>query len=242
MTTTPSRNSNQTLALLPDANARAIAEHLVAFANTDGGTLVIGYDERGKVLSRVTPEDIEGALREAASMTQPMVRAALEQADASGGGPSLVVRVPRSTDLHSLLDGRVLIRMGSANRPLTGDEIRNLATSKTSGDYEIEAMPGASLGDLDDDVIADYITKREMRTRRQETRDRVTMLREIGALDARGNPTVCGILLFGKNPQQIRGSLGPKQIFQSSHLRPSPLRRGCCAPLKLWTDAISQEG
>jgi ATP-dependent DNA helicase RecG len=205
---TTARTSNQTLALLPDANARAIAEHLVAFANTDGGTIVMGYDERGKPIGRVTPEDIEGALREAASMTRPMVRASLEQADASGGGPSLVVRVPRSTDLHSLLDGRVLIRMGVNNRPLTGDEIRNLATSKNSGDYETETVPGATLADLDDDVIAEYTSKRELRTRRVETRDRAALLREIGAIDMRGNPTVGGILLFGKNPQAFLPNSG----------------------------------
>ena len=53
------RSSTQTLALLPDANTRQIAEHLVAFANTDGGTIVMGFDERGKMTSRVMPEDID---------------------------------------------------------------------------------------------------------------------------------------------------------------------------------------
>ena len=71
------RSSTQTLALLPDANTRHIAEHLVAFANTDGGTIVMGFDERGKMTSRVMPEDIENALREAAAMTKPPVRASL---------------------------------------------------------------------------------------------------------------------------------------------------------------------
>lgn len=204
----PTRTANQTLALLPDGNVRALAEHLVAFANADGGTLVIGFDERGKAIARMTPEDIENALREAAGLTKPMVRASLEPGDAAAGGPALLVKVPRSTDLHSLLDGRVLVRTGGLNRPLTGDEIRNLATSKTSGDFEMEAVPGATMADLDDALITEYIGKRELRTRRQITQDRETLLREVGALDGRGNPTVCGILLFGRNPQAFLPNSG----------------------------------
>ena len=61
-------------------------------------------------------------------------------------GPALVIRVPRSSDLHTLDDGRVLVRNGSENRPLRGDEIRNLANSKATGDYEAEAVAGIRRG------------------------------------------------------------------------------------------------
>lgn len=202
------RSSTQTLALLPDANTRHIAEHLVAFANTDGGTIVMGFDERGKMTSRVMPEDIENALREAAAMTKPPVRASLEPSDTGSAGPSLVVRVPRSTDMHSMQDGRVIVRAGGQNRALTGDEIRNLATSKSSGDFEIESMPGATLDDLDEDIIKEFIAKREQRTRRVETREAQAILRDTGAIDAHGAPTVVGILLFAKNPQAFLPNSG----------------------------------
>lgn len=202
------RSANQTLALLPDANARSIAEHLVAFANTDGGTIVIGFDDRGKMTSRIMPEDIENALREAAGMTKPPVRASLEGADATSGGPSLVVRVPRSIDMHSMQDGRVIVRAGGQNRALTGDEIRNLANSKNSGDYEMETVPGATLDDFDEDIVKDFIAKREQRSRRVDSRDAVAILRDSGAIDPHGTPTVVGILLFAKNPQAFLPNSG----------------------------------
>jgi ATP-dependent DNA helicase RecG len=201
------RNSSQTLAVLPELDPAPIAETLVAFANSDGGTIVIGYDARGKEVAHAGAEDIENALRRAVERCRPPVRAMLEPIDASSG-PPLVIRVPRSGDLHTLDDGRVLVRNGNENRPLRGDEIRNLATSKATGDYEAEVVAGAGMDDLDPTIIDEYIQKREDRTRRKVSGDRIQLLREIGALDHRNQPLVAGILLFGKNPQAFMPQSG----------------------------------
>ncbi len=202
------RASTQLLAMLPDLDSMRIAETLVAFANSDGGTVVLGFDERGKETMHAEPEDVENVLRMAVEQCRPPVRAFLDEADSSTGGPALVIRVPRSTELHTLADGRMLVRVGGENRPLRGDEIRHLATSKATEDYETEAMPGASLDDLDPAIITEYIAKREERTRRKVTVDRQHMLREMGALDSHGQPTVAGVLLFGRNPQAFMPQSG----------------------------------
>jgi len=200
------RASSHVLAFLPTLDPQALAEVMVAFANTDGGTIVLGYDDRGRPTIDVAPEDIEAALRQAASLTSPPVMATIESSGDSHA-PHLVVRVPRSIDLHSTKDGRVLVRAAGENRVLTGEEIRHLTQSKSLGDYEAETVPAATLQDFDDDVVAEYIAKREARTRRKiDLAERTaagaaTLLQEIGALDMHGQPTVAGILLFGKNPQ-----------------------------------------
>jgi ATP-dependent DNA helicase RecG len=97
----------------------------------------------------------------------------------------------------------VLIRAGSENRPLGGEEIRQLAATKSSGDFESEAVAGAHRDDLDEDVLAEYIEKRQQRQRKVVMQTPDELLREIGALDEQGRPTHSGILLFGKNPQQF---------------------------------------
>ena len=202
----PPRASSHLLAFLPAPDPQALAETLVAFANSDGGTIVLGYDERGRLTTNVMPEDIEAMLREAAGRISPPVRATLESAG-NADNPQLVVRVPRSPDLHSLSDGRVFVRAAGENRALTGEEIRHLTQSKSIGDYEAESVAGATLADLDDQMVAEYIAKREWRTRRKiELAERnasgaAPLLKEIGALDGRGHPTVAGLLLFGRNPQ-----------------------------------------
>jgi ATP-dependent DNA helicase RecG len=201
------RASSHLLAMLPDAHAQPLAETMVAFANSDGGTIVLGFNDSGKAVARILPEEIEGVLREAAGMTQPPVRASLDPAGAGADGPALIIRVPRSIDMHSLTDGRVFVRVGAENRALTGDEIRNLASSKVTGDFEAEAVAGATLADFDDDLVAEYISKREARTRRKldidasSAANAKSLLVEIGALTHSGKPTVAGVLLFARNPQ-----------------------------------------
>jgi ATP-dependent DNA helicase RecG len=210
--TISTRTSSHLLALLPEANAQTLAETLVAFANSDGGTVVLGFDERGKQNARVSIEEIEGILRQAASQTTPPVRAMLEPMNTAEA--TMMIRVPRSLDLHSLQDGRVFVRVGAENRALTGDEIRNLATTKSGGDYEAETMPGATFDDFDDAMVAEYIEKREARTRRKldlenpTAKSAASLLKDIGAFDYKGNPTVAGILLFGKNPQAFLPNSG----------------------------------
>lgn len=192
----------QLVEYLPDLDVDALAETLVAFANSDGGTIVVGVDEHGKPTGQVYPEDVESALRRAEAMCRPPINTGWEQIDLAGASV-VAVSVARSTELHSVSDGRVVIRMGAENRPLAGEAIRQLAATKSSGEFEAESVAGARRSDLDDDVLAEYIAKREERQRKRITSTPDELLREIGALDAEGNPTVSGLLLFGKNPQQF---------------------------------------
>ncbi len=179
---------SSTLAILPTADPRRIAERLIAFANADGGTIVIGFDERGKQIARIAPDEIELALREAVTLCTPIVRATLEVNTSSGGGPSHVINVPRSKAHHQLRTDHV-------------------TPSTVAPAFEDEPAPSATLDDLDSDVIDEFVRKREERTRRKIDGDVSTLLREIGALTANSAPTVAGILLFGKNPSMfIKGS------------------------------------
>ncbi len=187
------------LIYLPLADPETLAECLVALANADGGLIVLGVDGQGRPSDPIWEEEAEGALLEAASMCRPPVPSYWQPVE-TPNDTFVGLHVPRSTDLHSLDDGRVLIRSGRQNRPLSGDEVRQLAASKNTAEYETEPVPGARPSDLDQDVIRDYLDRRERRGAAKITSTQ-EMLFEIGATDRDGNPTTIGILLFGKNPQ-----------------------------------------
>ncbi len=189
----------QRLAFLPNADVETLAECLVAFANGDGGLIVLGLDEQGQPAESIWEEEAEGALREAASLCRPPVPSRWQPVETKQD--TLVgINVPRSQELHTMFDGRVLIRSGNWNRPLTGDEVRTLANSKNSAEFETDVVPGARPSDLSQEIIRDYLDRREARgAAKVSATDE--MLFEIGATDREGNPTTIGILLFGKNPQ-----------------------------------------
>jgi ATP-dependent DNA helicase RecG len=188
------------LAVMPEPEIELLAETLVALANSDGGAILIGVDETGQATGQVYEDEVEEALRASVQECRPPVEVRWHQA-ATEEGLAFAIVVARSPELHSLADGRVLVRAGTENRPLSGGEIRQLAATKSTGDFEAELAPGARRADFDDEVIAEFVAKWEERQRREWTRPVDDLLLEVGALDKEGRPTVTGVLLFAHNPQ-----------------------------------------
>lgn len=189
----------QRLAYLPTADVEPLAECLVALANGDGGLIVLGLDENGRLTESIWEEEAEGALQEAARRCRPPVAGEWQTVETRHGA-LIGVNVPRSTELHTLDDGRVFVRSGALNRLLTGEELRGLANSKNTAEFETEPVPGAQREDLDDEIIRDYLAQREQRGAPRALSVE-QLLYEIGATDRTGHPTLVGILLFARNPQ-----------------------------------------
>lgn len=188
-------------AYIPSREPERIAETLVAFANSEGGWLVLGIDADGTVGDFMTDDELADAVRAAERMCRPPVRTVDWQQRELVGGAVAIVRVERSAELHTLEDGRVLVRRGAENVPASGEEIERLMASRPIGDFELQPVVGATRDDLDDDIIDEYLECRQKRNPRQAILPKDKLLQQIGALTTDCVPTVSGLLLFGKEPQ-----------------------------------------
>jgi len=193
-------NSGQLVALLPEADVDELAETLVAFANSDGGTIYIGVAEGGIPTGHDFPEELSTVVEQSELRCRPPVLANWTQTEVAGKFV-FVGHVTRSHELHSLDDGRVLVRAGVENRSLSGQEIVRVTSSRSTGDYEAQPVPGATRADFDDDVLSEFLKVWQERQARQLTRPIDDLLIEKGWLTPHGQPTVAGILLFCKAPE-----------------------------------------
>ncbi|RPJ03082.1 MAG: hypothetical protein EHM39_00310 [Chloroflexi bacterium] len=184
------------LAFLPEPDPDGIAAAGVALANTDGGAIVIGLDSRGIYTGPVDGASVARARRDAAAQCSPAIALDHVELAATPSGPVVAIRVERGSQVHALPDGRVMVRAGSGNRALSGDEIRALIATRTHGEFETETVPRARPSDLDPERLADLLV------RCGEICGDDDLLLAMGAVTPEARVTVAGMLLLGHDPQR----------------------------------------
>lgn len=198
----PRAGSSQLLAMIPDADAELLAETLVAFANADGGTVYVGVGEDGRPSGALFIEEFDEVVHYAESLCRPPVPVAWEQIE-TGGVFIFAGYVRRSSGLHTLSDGRVLVRTGVENRLLAGDQVTQLASTRSVGEYEAEPVPGTTVAELDNTTIQGFLDAWGERQGRAFDRSFNDLMQEMGWILPDGRLTVAGLLLFGKAPQSF---------------------------------------
>ena len=184
-----------------------IAEALVAMANAYGGTLVLGVAARAdRPLGVGNVERVVNQILEAALSVEPPLIIPLPQLVQVQSSTVVVVQIPRGMPHVYSLDGRYLVREGTANVPLSPVLLRRLILERGDTTFEFEPARQARQEDLDWKQVEAYATG--LSGMGGATPEQMLIKR--GCLVRMGDelcPTNAGILLFGKDPQQfIRGS------------------------------------
>ena len=190
----------------------SLATSLAAFANADGGTLIVGIAER-TAGGRKT-HAIEGApdvkiaidhLYTAAALCTPKLELPAPECVLIDGRTVLVVAVPEGPGQVYGVEGHYLAREGSHRRALTPEEIRALLIRRGFFAYDREPARLATRAHLDDARVRAYAARfpsaEEMGT------DALLAARDLLVPPARGDgplvPSVAGTLLLCADPQRF---------------------------------------
>ena len=183
-----------------------LAVIVVAFANADGGTIAIGVADDGE-LEGIDghQEHVNELLRVPFDYCQPTVKVSVERLPfARGEGEIdhvLLMHVQQSQKVHANQKDEVFYRVGDKSKKLTFDERLQLLYDKGEMVYENKAIAGASIDDLDLQLVQAYcdligFSKSPMEYLEQNDR---LIVKE----DDKYKVSAAAILLFGRKPQNF---------------------------------------
>lgn len=198
-----------------------LLETVVAFANTEGGYVVVGLEDpsKAKDINRLVgisenPDNVSEFLKLIEKELDPPIRLwsrfELEITNTKKKKDKLlVVNVSKSNDVHSLKKGDTFVRRGRQNVKIGSTEIIRLKYEKGSIKFEDEPSNVVSLDTLDVDLRIQY--KKDTNS---ESQDDWQFFKDNGLAIKRNNKfelTKAGVLLFDKNPSvALRGKCSIK--------------------------------
>ncbi len=185
---------------------KSLSNHIVAFANADGGTLVIGIEDNGEVTGIDAFQDqVNEILRVPFDFCKPSVLVESEflscEDKAGKANHVLIMTIPQSTELHANQQDDVYYRMGDKSQKLSFEDRLRLMYAKGSRYFEDEPVADSSLEDIDMDFVAAYCKRIGYRKSPEEyiRQNKSLMVMKGGRYEMSG----AAILLFGKDPQQF---------------------------------------
>lgn len=193
---------------------KSLAETLSAFANTTGGTVLLGLDDDIRPVDIDATSVRDGLAGIAADTLEPPVRGEIEIEVIDDGH-----RVVRFDVAEASLDDKPCYvktkgmykgsytRSGDGDRRLSDYEIDRLVENRTQPLHDREPIPSARLEDLDSELLEAHMERlRETNPRTFSSLGEQEMLRNLGILVRDGDalvPTLGGLLTFGRYPQEF---------------------------------------
>jgi ATP-dependent DNA helicase RecG len=210
-------------------------ESLCAFANTNGGTLALGVEDTGKATGTnrlhglaENPEAVDELRRKTLTHLLPMVeglrwrRVACLLRDGTAGHV-LLVTVPQSPKVHSILDDGTWTRLDASNREMSAGEITELSYRRgvISAESEPVAVPFEL---LETDVWRRFAANRGFLT--GDLADRLFRIGLAKPVAGARQPVRAAVLLFADEPGGLLAAQQTRADVRVFHYRGSRIEPG----------------
>ena len=189
---------------IDDIQPNELAEEIVAFANLDGGMILFGVDDTGKIQGIKKDKIEEWLMNICRENVLPAIIPYFEKMRFDDGQVVAILKLGKGENKpYQTNRGRFLIRVGSTKRSATKEELARLFQTAQMIHYDIAPVRNTSMADLDMRKIQDYFLKfREINIDEYPNQliDRLLINTEI-MIESGGEKvvTMAGMLLFGKN-------------------------------------------
>lgn len=207
---------------------RKALETIVAFANMEGGFLVLGLEDYSKAKGtdrligiQENPEAVDELRQKVQHQIIPPLDSTawttLNCTLADGNpGEIIIISVPKSTKVHSIVEDGTWKRLEKGNREMTAAEINELCFSRgiISAENELVDIPFEL---LHTDLWKSYCENRGLSS--GEIKDRMFRIGLARKKDDAILPTRAAVLSFAEDPSGILSSKASVRIFHYSGTR-----------------------
>lgn len=199
---------------------KKLLEAICAFANTEGGVVALGVadEKQGKGATRLfgiqeNPEALDELMRKVRTHYHPpidtirFVRLPCALRDGSAG-QIVLVQVPQSDKVHSIVDNGTWTRLTAGNREMTAAEIAELAYRRGVRSAESEPVP-VDWALLDTPVWAEFAAARGF----SRTRSLTEQMAQLGLAEKVAGewvPRRAAVLLFAEEPGGLLAAQGTR--------------------------------
>jgi len=172
------------------------------FANAQGGKIFIGMDDNGEVTGL---EDYKKLMDDIPNKAVNHLGLVVDvNLHKKGNKHYIEIGVPVST-VPIPYHGAYHYRSGSTKQELKGAALHKFLLQKIGVSWEQQIVPTATLNDIDEDVVKQFLQKAINNKRISEhaaSSDTLTLLKNLELLNDKGEFLLAALLLFGKRPKK----------------------------------------
>lgn len=197
---------------LDAVSANELAEVIVSFANSEGGSIFLGIDDSGEIKGIEREKIEEWLMNICRNNCLPGLIPFYEKVVVDEGKTVAILRIPKGlSTVYRTNRGRWLIRVGSTCRDVTHEEMALLLQQRGMAHYDIVPVPKSSFDDLDPERLR-YYWKRTFGIdldRYRETVEDILINTQIMTKTDEGRlATIAGMLIFGREPERFLPQTG----------------------------------
>lgn len=186
--------------------AKDLAEEIVAFANSEGGIILIGIDDNSNIIGVKDNSIEEKIMNICRNNCIPNIIPVYNEIILSDKRIS-IINVPKGLSKpYYTVDTKYYIRVGTTKRIASREELLRLFKANGALHFDISPIESTSIRDLNIDIIRDYFLTYntfDLYEEEKETIERILINSDI--LKEKDGKVICsvgGLLIFGKNPEK----------------------------------------
>lgn len=190
------------------SNEHSVAQEMVAFANSKGGTILIGVDDKTWDVTGLTDDDIRRLTNLLVNASNEHIKPPLfieTETVIINSKKVIAVAVPEGNDKpYKDKDGIIFLKNGANKRKVTNNEeiLRLLSKGRHLFADELPVNQ-ATIADINKDKFSDFFF-REFKVEYENLGLGYEEALRAKRVLKEGKITLAGLLFFGKNPQNIK--------------------------------------